>query len=354
MAAPFRVAEMYPNLPEGEINRSCGLEAACITKAVIKEAQKEGLDVSLDSYVIDRSAFSAVNMANKIAEKKYDGVVGTMVSADAIPVSDIFERNKTPFITPTATHPAVTANKKYALRVPFNDYRQAKLLARLAVNEFKPKRLAVISNLSNPYSIFLGAQFPKEVQALNGSILIHDFKVIDGFNEFKELAGQIMQTQPDIVFVPLHQDSIASLYAELVTYDQPLLLLGSDTIGGEPEFRELFSSKPSKIRFIFPKHWNGSIKGKINQRYLRILKSYCPQYPPSMSSAAAYDAIELLLSGMRTRSKVRGIELINAIKQAHFEGVTGPIVYGQDGDPKKPIELFELKGNKLFYWKRYE
>ena len=73
-----------------------------------------------------------------------------------------------------------------------------------------------------------------------------------------------------------------------------------------------------------------------------------------MASVAAYDAVELLLSGIRSNPNSRGEDLMRGIKALHFEGMTGPITYGPDGDPVKPIELFRLQGNDTSHWKRYE
>lgn len=353
-AKTFRIAGLYPLSTAGHINCTCGHEAVCITKAVVTQARKSGLDVSIDILQTDRSVFSAVDAATKVIEKKYDAAVGTFISAEAMPVSDLFEAAGIPFIAPTATHPQVTAGKKLVARIPFNDFRQSKLLARLAVGEFKVKRIAVIRNSSSPYSEFLGLQFPKEVRILDGSVSIAEFPTIDGFNDFKDLTAQIMASKPDLVFVPISQAFIASVYAELVPYNKPLILLGSDTIEGKPQFIELFGTRPSKVRFIFPKHWDEKLKGGLAQKYMRLHRQYCPKYEPSMASVAAYDAITLLLTGVRSKPGAKGEGLMSAIKQLHFEGMTGPIIYGEDGDPIKPIELFELKGKDTPHWKRYE
>jgi branched-chain amino acid transport system substrate-binding protein len=295
-----------------------------------------------------------VETANKVIEKNYDAAVGTFISAEAMPVGDLFEAAGIPFITPTATHPNVTAGKKLVARIPFNDFRQAKLLARLAVNEFKVKLIAVIRNSSSPYSEFLGIQLPKEVRAMDDSISIAEFPTIDGFNDFKNLTAQIMASKAELVFVPISQAFIASVYAELVAYNKPVILLGSDTIEGKPQFIELFGTRPSQVRFIFPKHWNEKVVGPAAKRYLSLQKRFCGKYEPSMAGVAAYDAIELLLAGIRSKQGARGVELVQSVKSVHFEGMTGPITYGTDGDPIKPIELFQLKNGDTPHWKRYE
>lgn len=353
-ARTFRIAAIYPMSTPGHINCTCGSEAACITRAAITDAQKAGMNVSIHTELTDRSIFGAVEAANRVAMSQYDAVLGTFISSEAIPVSDVLEKAGIPFIAPTATNPQVTAGKKFSLRIPFNDFRQSKLLARLAVTEFKVKRIAVIRNSSNSYSEFLGLQFPKEVLAIEPSVKISQYPTIDGFNNYRSLITEIMSTSPDLIFVPLTQEILASVYSELIAYNKSIILLGSDTIEGKPQFMDLFGNKPTKIKFVFPKHWDEKLNGSKAKRYLKLHQQYCSQYQPSMVSVASYDAAELLLSGLREKPSARAEELISTIRSLRFDGVTGPIVYGKDGDPIKPIELFELKSNNSKYWKRYE
>lgn len=348
----FRIAALYPTTHLGHIKCTCGYEAACITKAAIEEAKKSGLDVSLENFQTDRDSSQAADVAKKVAAGKFDMVVGTLVSAEAIPVSQVLEEAGIPFLTPTATNPEVTRNKKLAMRIPFNDFRQSLLLARLSLNDLRAKRIAIIRNDSTNYSEFLGTQYAKEIKELNPAVPVAEFPIIDGFNDFKGLVDQVLSTNPDLLFVPLAQGHIAALYVELVARNAHLILLGSDTIEGKPEFSEMLGM--SQIRFIYPKHWNEKLKGPKAKTYLSLLQKHCGQYSPSMPSAEAYDAIELVLSTLRKNQSARGEQFVQTMKALKFKGVAGPIRYGVDGDPIKPLELFELKGSIAKYWKRYE
>ena len=125
----FRTAGLYSTTSIGHFNCTCNQEAACMTNAVISQAKKEGIDISFKLISQDHNVFSTGGAAKNIASEKFDAVLGTLISTDALVAGEIFEKAGIPFIVPTATHPDVTAHKRFVTRVPFNDYRQANLLA---------------------------------------------------------------------------------------------------------------------------------------------------------------------------------------------------------------------------------
>jgi branched-chain amino acid transport system substrate-binding protein len=353
-AKTFRVAGLYAATSFGHYNCTCNQEAACITNAVIKEAKATGLNVSYELVQQEHDLYSTLKAANHIAEMKFDAAIGTLISSDALVASNAFEKAGIPFIAPVASHPDVTAGKRFSVRVAFNDYRQAKLLARLAARELKAQRVVVIKNASQPYSDFLATQFQKELGILSPATKISEQVIIEGASDFRGLVEKALESRPDLIFVPLAQAAIASIYVELEARESQLTILASDTIEAQPKFLAKVGPKSRNIHFIYPKHWNGKLQGPEAARYNRLHKTYCGQYAPSMTTVAAYDAAELLVRALRTNPGLRGEALISTIKTIPYEGMTGQIVRGSDGDPIKPLELFALKNGSIVHWMRYE
>lgn len=155
-AKPFRIAVVYPTTTVGHINCTCGYEAACITKAAIKEAQLSGMPIEFDTFQTDRESYGAAGVAQKVVSANYDATVGTLVSTEAIPIANALEAAGIPFITPTATNPEVTQGKQYTLRIPFNDFRQSdSLLPDFQFGISTQKELPLFAILQIPILIFL-------------------------------------------------------------------------------------------------------------------------------------------------------------------------------------------------------
>lgn len=355
-AAPkkVRVAGIYPNHTRGHLNCTCGLEAACITEAAVNRAKAEGIDLSFTLVNKDWDVFGTLAASERVMNQKFDVAVGTLVSSDALVASKILEKAGIPFVAPTATHPNVTAGKKFVTRIPFNDYRQAGLLARLSVTDLKASKLAVVRNASTPYSDFLGKEFAAAAKKLAPGVEIRDFPIFEEFTKFSDLVDKILQHKPDLLFVPLSQAQIASIYVALANRGATLTILSSDTVEKKPKFLEMMAPISEDIHFIYPQHWNGRFDGPEATRYLSLHKKYCGQYNASMTTMAAYDSIELVIRALKQNPSARGKELVQLIRSLPYHGMTGKIIYGADGDPIKPIELYRVEGKDVVFWKRYE
>jgi len=352
-AKPFRIAALYPESMAGHFHCTCGLEAQCMTKAAVADAKKKGIDVSLDLFGSGRTPFTALSAAKKVTAGNYDAVVGTLVSSEALIVSKVFEGARLPFIVPTASHPDVTRGKNYVTRIAFNDYRQAMLLAKFTREDFSGKNIAIIRNQSNPYSEFLGLQYAVELKK-RGTHNLKDFPIIDGFSGFKSIAKELVDSHVGLVFVPLPQTMLASLYFELVRMNADITLLGSDIVEGEVQFLRTLGETSPKVRFIFVKHWNGKLAGPKANDFAHLRNTYCKQYAPTMTGAAAFDAISIVLDTLKSNPGTTKENLIARLKSAKYDGMTGPIVYDQTGDPIKPLQLFTIEHNRAQFWRTYQ
>ena len=353
-AKTFRVAGIYSDSMTGHFNCTCNQEAACMTRAVVEQAKVSGLDIAFKLVTHDRHLLDTVGAANQIAKRNYDAAIGALVSSDAIVASNVFEKAGIPFITPTATNPLVTEGKKFATRIPFNDYRQSHLLAKLTAREFRAKSVAVIRNTSMPYSDFLGKQFAIELKKLSPKTRIREFTTFKGFSDFPALIGKILADPTDVIFVPLTQASLANIYVALESKKAKVTLLSSDTIEGQPKFVNLLENQSGRIRFVYPKHWNDKVQGPESKNYLNLHKKHCSKYPHSMTTIAAYDAASVLVRALKKNPKLRGEKLVHSIKKTKYHGMGGSLVYGTRGDPVKPLELFELVGARAVHWRRWE
>jgi branched-chain amino acid transport system substrate-binding protein len=353
-SSPFRIAALYS---QGRLDYSIdsyGPEAICITEAAVKQAQKDGLKVSLTIVDSRWSPVATSQAAQTVVDGKYDAAVGTISSQEALVAARMLNEAKIPFVTPTATHPDVTYGKPFALRILFNDDRQASLLAKLTATELKPKKIAIVRNTSNPYSDFLAKKFTEDLERLSSGIQVTDFPIFSNFNEYRELIGRVVATKPDLVFVPLWEPQVAAVYSELARRHAKLTVLASDTIDGKVGFIKLLDPMPKDLPFIFSSYWNGKIEGPKASEYQKLHAAYCPLDPPSRVSAAAFDAITLVLEALKKGKPTNTKEFVSRMKSLKLKGLTGLLDFGGDGDPEKPVELFKISNNKTSHWKRYE
>jgi len=354
MAKTLRIAALYSLNNRGHENFGYGIEAACITNAVVEDARQNGLSISVESFDLGPTPISTADTARKIVDGKFDVALGTLVSSEAIVASRVFEAAKLPFIVPTATNPEVTEGKHLVARIPFSDMRQAELLSKLTVHELKPKVVAILRNASNPYSDYLGRTFRRDLEKERPDLKIYDFPVVDGFDDQHALVSSVLAVKPDLIFAPILQATIAYLYSELTRLNVKMTILGSDIVESDVNFLQVLGRTNPAIRFVFVQHWNRRYEGEIGATYRRLHDKYCSQYPSSMVTAAVFDATMLLLETVKKYPMARRQSLIDDFKRMKFTGLTGPMIYDQSGNVLKPLQLFTVRENKTVFWRSYQ
>jgi branched-chain amino acid transport system substrate-binding protein len=353
-AKTLRVAGLYSTPTLSYSIDSYGQEMSCITRARIEEARREGLRIDYEQIDTRRDPMTiAQAVQNIVDEKKFDAVVGTIVSAESVTASKILGKGGIPFISPTGTHPDITKNNPFALRIPFSDYRQAGLLATLTVSELKPQRIVVVRNVSNVYSVFLSKQYADEIARLAPSVQVTTHSILDDFQDFEGLSQKIVGNSADLVFAPTWEPQVASLYAKLATKNRKFILLTSDTIDGRAEFIKLLGPLSPNIRFVFSNYWNNKLSGPYADSYRRIHRKYCGSYPMSRVSVAAFDAINLVVEAAKRGAYTNHGEFVSRMKALKMQGLTGALYFDDANDAEKPLHLFEVKGPAPTYWKEY-
>ncbi len=108
-----------------------------------KKMEPTVLDRPVDVRLVDTKSekVESANAVSRLIEKdKAVAIIGEMISGNTIAGSDVAERRKIPMISPSATNPMVTQNKKFILRVCFIDSDQGRIGAKMALEELKAKK----------------------------------------------------------------------------------------------------------------------------------------------------------------------------------------------------------------------
>ena len=91
---------------------------------IAKEMKPTVLGKTVELVLVDTKSdkIEAANAISRLIEKeKVVAVIGEMISGDTMAGGPIAERAKIPVVSPTATNPLVTQDKKYVFRVCFID-----------------------------------------------------------------------------------------------------------------------------------------------------------------------------------------------------------------------------------------
>lgn len=320
-----------------------------MSKAVLEDARINGLTFSLTLFDNRRSAAQTSVIARQIAKEKYDVVIGTRNSSEALPAAKIFNTNKIPFFVPNATHPDVTNQKPYVVRLVSGDKIQAQVLAAYAVKKFTPETIAIVVNVSRSYSLFLAEAFERSIKRLSPHIKIVTLEMIDGYKDYKKLIGSLLQERADLVFLPLINPRVGHIYKEIAeTTNESIHLLGGDGVGGRDSFFRLIGRTSKHINFYFIKHWNGYFSGHQKEKYQRLYERYCENtHKNTFFTVAGYDMTNMLVTALFEDESLRGANLVQKVKQMEYEGLLGRMNFDREGDTIKPFHIYRIVNNTL-------
>ncbi|MFO7326654.1 MAG: ABC transporter substrate-binding protein, partial [Pseudomonadota bacterium] len=96
---------------------------------------------------------SATIAKKLITRDRVVALLGEVASGRSLEVAPIAQQYKVPMISPSSTNPQVTRTSEYVFRVCFTDPFQGRLLANFARNSLKAQKVAILSDVSQAYSV---------------------------------------------------------------------------------------------------------------------------------------------------------------------------------------------------------
>ncbi len=262
-----------------------------------------------------------------VTSKHVLGIVGAMASPCALAAAARAEALEVPFITPVATNADITKDRKWAFRMCFSDPQQGAHMARFAFESLRHRRVAIIRDVTNDYSVGLADAFATTFLSLGGAIAgelsYHRAPVSSN-----EVVAWLEAHPCDALYLPLYRTDIN----ETIRRTQPiwsrrrLTLLGGDSWHSS-DLIDFLKEEPATPREMYiTAHYAGGGTDPQSQEFLRLYESAFAgrSAPPTSAIALGYDTGRLLTAALtaevRTPDDLRAA-LVQQLRS--FTGVTG-------------------------------
>lgn len=288
---------------------------------------------------------SAAVVTRLITQDKVVAIIGEVASARTIAAAPIAQQYKVPMISPSSTNPKVTKdgniNRDYVFRICFIDPFQGAVMARFMIDNLKLKKVAILRDVKNEYSIGLADTFVKEVQARGGEILT-DVSYQSSDIDFKAQLTQIKAKNPEAIFVPGYYTD-----AGLITVQARQLGIKAIFLGGDgwdsPKLHEI--AKEAANGAYFSNHYATDSSEPIVQEFIQKYQKRFNELPDAMA-ALGYDAGKVLAAAISNAKEIKP-ELIRdeIAKTKNFPGVTGNITLDKNRNAIKSAVVVRVEGN---------
>jgi branched-chain amino acid transport system substrate-binding protein len=289
----------------------------------------------------------AANAVSRLIEKdRVAAIIGEVISSDTLAGAPIAERAQIPSISPTATNPLVTQNKKFAFRACFADDLQGKVAARYAWKNLKARRVAVIIDQAQDYCVGLSLYFMREFKHLGGEI-VSMTHIQTGDQDFSAQIAAIKAQHPDLIYAPNYYAEDALLARQLKSLGVQVPILTGDgaqvaelvTLGG-----------PAVDGMYFTAHFHRDQAATPLARNFR--KAYEDQHKKELGAFTALggDSYFLLLHAITKANSLDGTRVAQALADTRdFPGVSGTISMGPDHNPIKGVVIIKVEDGKFVY-----
>ena len=292
---------------------------------------------------------SATAVKKLISRDKVVALIGEVASGRSLEAAPIAQAAKIPMIAPAATNPKVTQTGNYIFRVCFIDPFQGTVMAKFAQTDLKAKKVAVLSSVSNAYSVGL-AKFFKETFTANGGIIVSEKNFSEGDKDFRAQLTAVKAAGADAVFVPSYYTEAALIARQARDLGLNVPFFGGDgwvadqliEIGGEALNGCYYST-----------HFSPENQDPVVQAFVKKFKArWGANENPDAFAALGYDAAYVLVDAIKRAGSTEGPKLRNALASTkNFSGVTGVTNIDANRDASKPAAIIAIKNGKLEFLK---
>jgi branched-chain amino acid transport system substrate-binding protein len=287
---------------------------------------------------------SATAAKKLISRDKVIALLGEVSSSRSLEAAPVAQAAKVPMIAPAATNEKVTQVGDYIFRVCFIDPFQGRVMAKFAKEDLKAHRVAILSSVSNAYSLGLAKAF-KETFLAGGGEVVAEKSFNEGDKDFRAQLTAVKSVPIDAVFVPSYYTEAALIVRQArdlgITVpffggdgweDEQLLKIGGDAMNG-CFYSTHFSAQntdPVVAQFVekYKARWNGEVPGAF--------------------SALGYDAVHVLVDAIKRAGTTQGATLRDALADTkNLPGVTGITTLDKDRNASKPATIIAIRDGKL-------
>ncbi|HEY5610632.1 MAG TPA: ABC transporter substrate-binding protein, partial [Thermoanaerobaculia bacterium] len=288
---------------------------------------------------------AATAVSKLISQDKVVAIIGEVASSASLAAAPICQQNKVPMISPSSTNPKVTEVGDYIFRVCFIDPYQGEALARFAFDDLKARKVAILSDVRNEYSVGLAEFFTKTFTELGGRI-VGNQSYSEGDSDFRAQLTTIKATSPDVLFIPGYYTEIGQIAIQARDLGLKQPMLGGD--GWEsPKLLEIGGAALEGC--FYSNHYFADDPNPAVQSFVTKYRDQFGDKPDSVA-ALGYDAMKILAEAMKRAGAIDGPSIRDEIaKTANYQGATGTITIGPDRNAVKPLVIIEIKNGQAAY-----
>ncbi|HEX9287609.1 MAG TPA: ABC transporter substrate-binding protein [Thermoanaerobaculia bacterium] len=288
---------------------------------------------------------AATAVTKLINQNHVVAMLGEVSSSRSLAAAPICQANGVPMISPSSTNPRVTQVGDYIFRVCFTDPFQAEVGARIAWEILKVKKVAILSDVRNDYSVGLQTFFRQHFKGFGGAVVAEQ-SYSEGDSDFRAQLTQIKSANPEAIYVPGYYTEVATIARQARELGIAVPLIGGDG-WDSPRLWEIGGEALNGC--YFSNHYSVDDPSPAVQKFVADFKKRYNQTPDALA-ALGYDAARILADAMKRAGASNGDKVRDALSATKdFQGVTGTITINKERNAVKPAVVLKIENGKFVY-----
>jgi branched-chain amino acid transport system substrate-binding protein len=312
-----------------------------------KEGGLLGKQIKYVSYDFKGNVPESLTAYNRLVDQdKAVAVIGTPNSAMHIALAPLADEKKVPIIGDPMDERATTpdANKVSAytfLGEPAAG-EQARAIASYTINELKLKKVAILFDQGNPYSVSLATPFAEYISKNGGQVVANE-PFQSGTNDFRAQLTKIKQTNPEVLHITSYLKENSLIVAQMKELGMNIPVVGNNSCFYP--FAETAGKDAEGV--VFPNNI-----ALDDPRYQDFISGYKARFgkDPVVHAWMGYDNMMILANAIKKANKIDSVAIRDAIEKEtkDVQGMTDKITI----DPKThrpvnlPLAILQVKDGK--------
>jgi len=285
---------------------------------------------------------AATAVTKLINQNNVVAILGEVSSSRSLAAAPICQSSRIPMISPSSTNPRVTQIGDYIFRVCFIDPFQGAVMAKFAADTLKLKKVAILVDVRNDYSVGLQTFFRQHFKQLGGEVVAEQ-SYSEGDSDFRAQLTQIKATNPEAIYVPGYYTEVGTIARQARELGITVPLLGGDG-WDSPKLWEIGGEALNGC--YFSNHYSTNDPSPVVQKFVNDYQARYKQVPDAIA-ALAYDAARIMADAMTRADSTSGPKVRDAIAATKdFVGVTGTITINAERNAVKPSVLLKVENGK--------
>lgn len=281
-----------------------------------------------------------------ISRDKVNVLIGEIASSRSLAAAPIAQANHIPMVSPGSTNPKVTEIGDYIFRVCYIDPFQGEVLAKFAFNSLNVRKVAILKDVKNDYSIGLAQYFTQTFTGLGGEILTEE-AYSEGDADFRAQLTAIKGTNPEAVFVPGYYQEAALIIKQARELNMNCYFLGGDG-WGSAKLLEVGGAAMNGT--FFSDHYAADDTTKRVQDFVQQFRAKYNETPDAMA-VLGYDAGKLVIDAIKRAGSDEPTAIRDALAATKdFQGVSGSITIDEHRNARKSVVIMTVRDQELHYY----